>query len=244
MRRWWASSDVESRVVGLVLALVGMGLGVLAAFAVSDFFMGPPDLAELRRRQVKEGIITADLAADRAAADRAQRPAAEPAPPATAPAPALPDANARRAEARVKVPPRDPSRSVSVADSKPRERPRLAGRWIVTNTVDRATLPDFRGLELGYHLILEQDGARITGEGRKWTENGRRVPGLGRTPIHVVGEVRDDGRLVLDFTELGRRRASRGRFVWTMTDDGQRLAGSFESDAASSSGTSAARRVP
>ncbi len=101
----------------------------------------------------------------------------------------------------------------------------------------------FLRLRLTYRVVLRQDGDRIFGDGEKWEENGRRLPPAQRTPIHLAGQV--TGREIrLRFTEQGRRRDSAGSLRWRLAPAGDRFAGSFASDAASTSGTSAASRLP
>jgi transcriptional regulator with XRE-family HTH domain len=120
--------------------------------------------------------------------------------------------------------------------------PGLSGTWALTNEVQSTTYRAFQGLQLGYRLSLAQDGAIVTGRGEKWSENGREIPASRRTPIAVAGTLHL-GRLELSFTERGTRRSSAGRFVWQISDDGA-LRGTFVSDAASSRGSSLARRLP
>jgi hypothetical protein len=121
------------------------------------------------------------------------------------------------------------------------EAAELSGAWMLTNEVQSTSYKAFEGLQLGYRLTLAQDGAIVTGRGEKWTENGREVPSSRRTPISVAGTLHQ-GRLDLSFTERGTRRSSAGRFVWQVADDGA-LRGTFVSDAASSRGSSYARRT-
>jgi hypothetical protein len=121
--------------------------------------------------------------------------------------------------------------------------PEIDGDWQLTNRIQSTDHAGYRGLSLGYRLELRQAGRRVTGEGRKWSENGRALPERARTPIRVEGEVREDGRVVLEFVERGRRRTSGGTFELRVLDDGSRLAGSFASDVAQTAGSSEARRV-
>ena len=98
-----------------------------------------------------------------------------------------------------------------------------------------------KGLLLGYELRLDQDGNRITGVGRKITENGSGIYSRGQTPIAISGIV-DGDRLMLTFVEGGAKRTSRGAFVLQQAQDGT-LRGRFTSNAAGSSGTAEARRL-
>jgi hypothetical protein len=117
----------------------------------------------------------------------------------------------------------------------------LSGWWHLTNEVETSSYPAYEGLRLGFQLRLQQDGGRIRGEGHKVTENGRRIPLEGRTPIHVVGVV-DDRRVSLTFFERGRRRTSGGILDLELTAEGT-LHGRFDTDAATSRGSSVARRA-
>ena len=67
------------------------------------------------------------------------------------------------------------------------------------------------------------------------------LPAGRRTPIAVEGTL-NGGRLQLQFTERGARRASAGTFTLDVTDNST-LSGTFASDAANAQGTSHARRV-
>ena len=98
----------------------------------------------------------------------------------------------------------------------------------------------FRGLRLGYHVELQQNGNRVSGTGRKVTENGRAIAAHGQTPIVVDGTI-DGNRLTLTFTEQGARRVSEGKFVLHVEDEGV-LRGRFASNAARSAGAVQARR--
>lgn len=129
-------------------------------------------------------------------------------------------------------------------DSKPRDdgdRGGLSGRWALTNRVESSSYAPFEGMNVGFHLQLQQEGNRVTGTGQKWMENGRPLPPGSRTPIRVEGTL-NGGRLELTFTEQGARRTSAGTFVLEVTDQGT-LTGTFASDAANAQGTSLARRV-
>jgi hypothetical protein len=116
----------------------------------------------------------------------------------------------------------------------------LDGEWQFTTHVRSATREQFEGLTLGYRLQLKQDGARVTGQGQKISENGETLGTRQRTPIVVEGE-REGDRLMLKFTERGSRRASGGTFFLRLDDD--RWRGTFASDAAGSKGDVSAERA-
>jgi hypothetical protein len=117
----------------------------------------------------------------------------------------------------------------------------LTGSWAMTNQIQTSRYRPYQGLRIGFRLRLRHEGTRITGEGQKWLENGRAVPRANRTPITVSGVV-EGRRIVLTFSEGGRRRQSQGRFDLELTAGGA-LRGTFESDAARSRGSSVAQRV-
>ncbi len=110
----------------------------------------------------------------------------------------------------------------------------------MTNEVQSTSYAAYRRLRLGYRLELQQHGTRITGQGEKWLENGRRIPGATRTPITLDGVI-EGRRVALTFVERGRRRTSGGTFDLMLTSN--RLQGTFESDAAHARGSSIVQRV-
>jgi hypothetical protein len=107
--------------------------------------------------------------------------------------------------------------------------------------VESSSYKGYAGLRLGYELTLEQDGDRVTGVGRKVTENGAGIGPRAQTPLTVTGTIEGD-RLTLNFVERGARRATQGKFV-LLVDDGGTLRGRFTSSAAQSSGRVEAHRV-
>jgi hypothetical protein len=167
------------------------------------------------------------------------RPAARP------PAPAEPDDDTA-------PPPPPPKPSFAFAPNthsaipgsmRPRRAGDLNGSWEIHDVVDATSEPAYRALRLTYRIILHQDGERVSGDGEKWAENGRRIPAAQRTPIHLSGEI--EGREVrVRFTENGSRRDSAGSFRWRLSADGTSCAGTFASNAAGSRGVSAAVRLP
>ncbi|HEY6321962.1 MAG TPA: hypothetical protein VJA16_10425 [Thermoanaerobaculia bacterium] len=126
---------------------------------------------------------------------------------------------------------------------RPQRAGDLNGSWEIQNVVSATSDPADRGLHLTYRIVLHQDGERISGDGEKWEENGRRIPAPQRTPIHLSGDVM--GREVrVRFTENGNRRDSAGSFRWRLSADGTSCAGTFASSAAGARGVSAAVRLP
>jgi cytoskeletal protein RodZ len=123
----------------------------------------------------------------------------------------------------------------------PTRAPNLSGEWNMVNTIETTSFPQYANLRLGYHLVISQTGTEFTAEGEKLSENGRPMDESERTPIHVTGSVDQDG-VRATFVEEGIRRKTSGRFVWTITADGNHLRGTFVSSAAKSSGSSIATR--
>jgi len=111
----------------------------------------------------------------------------------------------------------------------------LGGWWEVTNSGDA-------GAQVTYRIALRQEGTRITGEGEKWAEDGRRVPASSRTQIDLAGSI--EGRQVrVRFSERGPGGASRGTMVWRLARDGETLSGSFSGAAGDAHGASSAVRL-
>jgi eukaryotic-like serine/threonine-protein kinase len=143
--------------------------------------------------------------------------------------------------------PKDPELDTEAAEPEPTPTPTpppsdIGGRWELHHDVESTSHQAFAGMDLGYRLNLVQDGARVHGRGQKISENGVLLLPSQRTPIEVEGRIEGD-QLVLHFTEIGSARTSRGTMRWRM-GPGSTLRGRFSSDAADSSGSSVARRLP
>jgi cytoskeleton protein RodZ len=167
---------------------------------------------------------------------RADSPA-PPAPPARpAPAPSAAPSASDRSDSASEL-----RRDKPTLPAPPASSGSLTGAWSLTTRIETSDVEEFRNMNLGYRLQLQQDGDRITGRGMKWMENGKVIPERSRTPILIEG-LRYGDRLELQFTERGARRVSGGMFVMDVAPDGT-LRGQFESNAANSSGISLARRA-
>ena len=116
----------------------------------------------------------------------------------------------------------------------------VSGVWNLNTRIESSSYRDYEGLQLGYHLELQQDGSRVTGTGVKTVENGRRLGSTAQTPILIQGTI-DGERLTLTFTERGLLRPSEGKMILDVIDDGV-LRGRFSSNAAQSVGIVEARR--
>jgi cytoskeletal protein RodZ len=123
----------------------------------------------------------------------------------------------------------------------PGSSPDVTGSWRLATQVESSSLARFEGLKLGYEMELEQEGDRVTGTGKKVTENGNGIGPKAQTPVTVSGTIEGD-RLTLNFVERGARRPTQGKFVLLVDDEGT-LRGRFSSDAARSSGRVEAHRV-
>lgn len=113
----------------------------------------------------------------------------------------------------------------------------LSGVWNFINTVDKTSYRMFADLQIGYRLVVTQNGANFTAEGEKILENGNSLPPDGRTPIRVTGAVYRN-TVQASFIEHGARRKTSGTFVWQVEQQGKLMKGSFVSTAANSSGIS------
>ena len=170
--------------------------------------------------------------------------AASPVRPSPAPIPSR--APASPPVERVRQPPVEPpplpdeEPGVEAPDAAP-PQPDLSGRWDLRQEVQSSSYEPFMGMSLGYRLNLLQDGNRVHGRGFKTSENGVLLLPSQRTPIEVEGRI-DGDVLILNFTEIGRARTSRGTMRYRLGSGGA-LRGRFSSDAADSSGTSSAHRV-
>jgi hypothetical protein len=117
----------------------------------------------------------------------------------------------------------------------------VSGSWDLATQVESTSYSPYAGLKLGYEMKLEQDGDRVTGVGRKVTENGSEIGPRAQTPLTVNGTIAGD-RLTLTFVERGTQRPTQGKFV-LLVDEAGTLRGRFSSNAAQSSGRVEAHRV-
>ena len=156
------------------------------------------------------------------------------------PAPSRPDAPPKLPSA---IPPAETPPPLANAPATASAVPArdVAGDWRLATRVESSNVPNFTGLNLGFDIQLNQAGNRITGTGRKVTENGAEIGAPAQTPISLAGTIAGD-RLTLTFTESGAQRPTQGKFV-LLVEDGGTLRGRFTSTAAQSSGTVVAHRV-
>ncbi len=116
----------------------------------------------------------------------------------------------------------------------------LGGWWQVTNTGD-ATGAEARGART-YRIALRQEGARVSGEGEEWEEDGRQLTAGTRTRIELTGSIA--GREVhLRYTERGPGGAGSGTIIWRLAGSGDELSGTFSNAASDARGASSAVRL-
>jgi hypothetical protein len=114
----------------------------------------------------------------------------------------------------------------------------LAGTWRMTNTIESTKYQPFQGLQLGFHLTIEQNGTTFNAVGQKQWENGKAIPENRRTAISVEGTI-EGARVRATFKEPG---GNRGTLDWTLDPSSGTLHGRFDSNA--SRGPSNLIRVP
>ena len=156
-------------------------------------------------------------------------------PSARTPQPGVPEAQPATPENQ----PASPARNDPI--ESPSSVPDLTGSWRLATQVESTSYAAYSSLRLGYEMQLEQEGNRITGTGRKISENGNGIGPRAQTPVKVSGIIEGD-RLTLNFVEEGTRRQTQGKFV-LLVDDEKTMSGRFSSDAAQSSGRVEAHRV-
>ena len=144
-------------------------------------------------------------------------------------------ARTRQTPAVAGVPEQDAGASAGPAD--------LSGWWEMTDVVESTTYARYAGLRIVYRILLRQEGSGLRGEGQLWSENGRPVAPEQRRTLSLTGSLSGD-EAVVQFTEYGTRGPTNGSFRWRIARGGSQLQGTFESSAASSSGSSTARRLP
>lgn len=197
------------------------------------------------------------------ASPSARPPRANPAPnrprlsPATVPSPSGAPSVAPSVRPGDRAAATEPQRAPEEVDSAPVERidepgeetpaagdepVHVGGQWELVHDVEATSYRPYEGMRLGYRILLVQQGNRVYGRGQKVSENGVTLPPGQRTPIDVAGRI-EDGQLVLNFTEIGPSRTSRGTIRWRLAP-GAELHGRFASDAANSSGVSSGRKLP
>jgi hypothetical protein len=113
----------------------------------------------------------------------------------------------------------------------------LTGKWTITNTVVETSYRPYQSLQLGFHLVIHQQGDRFTGEGAKESENGQRISGSARRPIRVTGTIVNGAVIDATFQEESRSRLIQGRFTLTARNRNH-LRGTFVATAAGARGVS------
>jgi hypothetical protein len=116
----------------------------------------------------------------------------------------------------------------------------VSGSWALAADIEIGSDATSQAARLGYVLDLQQVGNRITGTGRKVTENGQAVDESDQVTLKVAGGIARD-RLTLTFTEHSINHIGYGRYVLILQNDGT-LLGRFASDVPRVGGTVAAAR--
>jgi 1A family penicillin-binding protein len=162
-------------------------------------------------------------------------PPVPPVPPAPASEASSPDEAAAQQPPGREAPPPAGSRGAAGATAA-----NLGGWWQVTNAGD-ATGAEARGART-YRIALRQEGARVSGEGEEWEEDGRRLAAGARTRIELSGSIA--GREVrLRYTERGPGGTASGTIVWRLAGGGDELSGAFSIAGADARGASSAVRL-
>ena len=141
----------------------------------------------------------------------------------TSPSTASPNVAAEPASAASTARPENVATSGTLAN--------VAGSWRLKTQVESSSYSRYEGLQLGYEIRLDQKGDRVTGTGRKITENGTDIDPSNQTPLSLSGSIAGD-RLTLNFVERGELRSTQGKFVLIL-DEAGKLRGRFSSSAAS-----------
>ena len=218
-----------TRLLSLILVVLGGALGLSAAFVWSRF--GEATVVSLPKMNATRH--------DRAP-DTTYLPSQKPSQPGRTDASDTSDRPFASANRARKAPqPHAPELEVPLITTLPQRRtadslPNVTGSWKVATYVESSSYSRFNGLRLGYDLTLKQTGDRVTGSGRKVTENGKGIARRAQTPVALIGTVERD-QLNLDFIERGTRRSTKGTFLLVIDEKGT-LTGRFSSEAAKSSG--------
>jgi cytoskeletal protein RodZ len=214
-----------------------LGLDVTAVSAPPP--ASPTELATTGTGAAPREARPNDLPATAPAPDTAAPPA-RPVSTATPPVSASPS---RPVESPAQSAAAPQPQSIGTSGSAARSVPNVSGSWSMATHVESSSDSPLAGQKLGYEVKLEQDGDRVTGVGRKVSENGSGIVSRAQTPVTVSGSITGD-RLTLNFVERrGAERPTQGKFV-LLIDEGGTLRGRFSNNAARSSGRVEARRVP
>ena len=121
------------------------------------------------------------------------------------------------------------------------DRHNVDGTWTLKTVTQKTTDTKFKNMELTYTINLTHDGTHVSGRGTKLgeklaDETYTEYEGKARTPIEIDGNLDGDGDLLhAVVTEEGVKRASAGSLE--LNWNGKSWVGTFQSDAATSSGT-------
>ena len=216
-----------------VAVLVGLVIGAIAFKASLQTSPQTASVAILANTESQPVAPVSKVEVKSATAVAPEIAAATEVKPATGAAPEVKSATAVAPEVKHVAPPVAVPSAPNKRDSNV---PNLNGEWRVVNTVQKTGYKSYGNMEVGFRLSINQKGKEFTAEGEKVSENGKTLPTARRTPIHVTGSI-DGDNVLATFIEDGRMRRTNGRFVWKLKNDA--LTGTFVTNAANSSGTSA-----
>ncbi len=122
--------------------------------------------------------------------------------------------------------------------------PDLSGRWWVKHRVKASGQPRFVGLEIEFYVTFQQDGHNLTGEGEKFAVGWRLAGRNEASRLELNGRL-DGPDVHVSLVERAPANPERtifGTIQWKVVHPG-RLVGTFQVDAAGTTGTSEAVRA-
>ena len=122
--------------------------------------------------------------------------------------------------------------------------PDLSGRWWVKHRVKASGQPRFVGLEIEFYVTFRQDGLTLTGEGEKFAVGWQLAGRDEASRLELTGNLTGTD-VQISLVEHPPRNPDRtifGTINWKIVNSG-RLVGSFQVDAAGTTGTSEAVRA-
>ncbi|MBZ8132758.1 hypothetical protein [Afifella sp. IM 167] len=125
-----------------------------------------------------------------------------------------------------------------------RRRADLSGRWQVVHRVTHSALGRYVGLEMQFDIRLRQEGARLSGEGVKYRVGEELIAREEASVLEIEGRLEGEHvRLnIVERSPANPERCMRGAIDWEIVRP-ELLAGTFQVEAADSSGGSRAVRT-
>lgn len=124
---------------------------------------------------------------------------------------------------------------ITLSTAPPSETRSLVGEWRLTTQIDTSTVPRYKGLSLGYHIVLHPISQGYHGARTKSSEGNQRLTGSAQIAMTDLQASTSGDRLVLSWREIGHRRTSVGRARFRITHR-DTLFGTFNHDAANATG--------